>query len=167
MVSKVKTLILRAPGTNCDVGSAFAFEQAGAEVDLVHVSELIRRQDLISNSQILVIPGGFTYGDDISAGKILANELRLKLGDKIQKFVDDGRLILGICNGFQVLVKAGMLPRWSADNQQSLTIANNESGRFECRWVYLRANKRIPCISTRGNNPYVSPGGPRRGQGCD
>jgi len=150
MMTKVKALILRAPGTNCDVESAFAFEQAGAQVDLIHANELIRRQRLLFNYQILVIPGGFTYGDDISAGRILANELRLKLGDKIQKFVDDGRLILGICNGFQVLVKAGMLPEPGSENLQSLTLAGNESGKFECRWIYLSANKTSPCIFTRG-----------------
>jgi phosphoribosylformylglycinamidine synthase subunit PurQ / glutaminase len=150
MMTKVKALILRAPGTNCDVESAFAFEQAGAQVDLIHVNELIRRHRLLSNYQIMVIPGGFTYGDDISAGRILANELRLKLGARIQKFVDDGRLILGICNGFQVLVKAGMLPKLSGENSQLLTLAGNDSGRFECRWVYLRANKTSPCIFTRG-----------------
>jgi phosphoribosylformylglycinamidine synthase I len=150
MIIKVKTLILRAPGTNCDVESAFAFERAGAQVDLIHVDELIRRQKLLSNYQIMVIPGGFTYGDDISAGKILANELRLKLGDEIQKFVDDGRLILGICNGFQVLVKAGILPKSGGESSQSLTIAGNDSGRFECRWVYLRASETSPCIFTRG-----------------
>jgi len=149
MAIKVKTLILRAPGTNCDVEAAYAFERAGAQVDLVHVDELIHRQRLLSNYQIMVIPGGFTYGDDISAGRILANELRIKLRDEIQKFVDDGRLILGICNGFQALVKAGMLPE-SGDDSQSLTLAGNDSGKFECRWVYLRTNKKSPCIFTRG-----------------
>jgi phosphoribosylformylglycinamidine synthase I len=150
MIIKVKTLILRAPGTNCDVEAAFAFEQAGAQVDLIHVDELIHRQKSLLNYQIMVIPGGFTYGDDISVGKILANELKLKLGDEVHKFVDDGRLILGICNGFQVLVKAGMLPKSRGKISQSLTLANNDSGKFECRWVYLRANKTSPCIFTQG-----------------
>jgi phosphoribosylformylglycinamidine synthase I len=149
-MSEVKTLILRAPGTNCDVESAFAFEKAGAQVELVHVAELIRRQRPLSDYQIMVIPGGFTYGDDISAGRILANELRLKLRDEVERFVDDGRLILGICNGFQVLVKAGMLPKSTGEDSQSLTIAGNDSGKFECRWVYLRANETSPCIFTRG-----------------
>jgi len=145
-MATVKTLILRAPGTNCDGETAFAFEQAGSQVDAAHVNELIRHQKLLSDYQIMVIPGGFTYGDDISAGKILANELRLKLGEDIQKFVADGRLILGICNGFQVLVKAGILPELSPQ----LTLAGNDSGRFECRWVYLRVNETSPCIFTRG-----------------
>ncbi len=145
-MGKVKTLILRAPGTNCDMETAFAFEQAGSQVDAAHVNELLRRQKLLSDYQIMAIPGGFTYGDDISAGKILANELRLKLGEEIRRFVADGRLILGICNGFQVLVKAGILPGLSPP----LTLAGNDSGRFECRWVYLRVNETSPCIFTRG-----------------
>jgi len=149
-MAEVKTLILRAPGTNCDVESAFAFERAGAQVELVHVAELIRRQRPLAAYEIMVIPGGFTYGDDISAGRILANELRLKLSDEIQRFVDDGRLILGICNGFQVLVKAGLLPRRTAENSQMLTIAGNDSGKFECRWVYLCANETSPCVFTGG-----------------
>jgi phosphoribosylformylglycinamidine synthase len=150
MTAEVRTLILRAPGTNCDVETAFAFEMAGAGVDLVHVGELVRRQRLLSGYQIMVIPGGFTYGDDVSAGRILANELRLKLGDEIQEFVDDGRLILGICNGFQVLVKAGLLPGQHRGNSQPLTLAGNASGRFECRWVHLRGNQTSPCVFTRG-----------------
>ena len=157
MTTRVKTLILRAPGTNCDAESAFAFERAGAQVDLIHVNELIRRQRLLSDYLIMVIPGGFTYGDDISAGRILANELRLKLRGEIQKFVDDGRLILGICNGFQVLVKAGLLPESRGEKSQSLTIASNDSGKFECRWVYLRASKTSPCIFTRGINLMYLP----------
>jgi phosphoribosylformylglycinamidine synthase len=148
-MAKVKTLILRAPGTNCDRETAFAFEQAGSQVDVVHVYELLRRQKLLSDYQIMVIPGGFTYGDDISAGKILANELRLKLGEEIQQFVDDGRLILGICNGFQVLVKAGILAAATSEINHPLTLAGNDSGRFECRWVYLRVNETSPCIFTR------------------
>jgi len=150
MATRVRTLIVRAPGTNCDAETAFAFQQAGAQVDSVNVSELIRRRNLLFDYQIMVIPGGFTYGDDISAGKILANELKLELGDDIQRFVNDGKLVLGICNGFQVLVKAGILPEPSAGTPQSLTLAGNDSGKFECRWVYLRANEKSPCVFTRG-----------------
>lgn len=149
-MAKVKTLILRAPGTNCDMETAFAFEQAGAIVESAPVSELVHRNKALSNYQIMVIPGGFTYGDDISAGKILANELRLNLGHDIQRFVDDGRLILGICNGFQVLVKAGILPRRDDVTRLGLTIAANDTGRFECRWVHLRVSETTPCIFTRG-----------------
>ena len=95
----VKAIILRAPGTNCDAETVFAFQQAGAETALVHVNQLIRREQRLSDYQIMVIPGGFTYGDDIAAGKVLANELRLKLGEDVLRFIEAGGLILGICNG--------------------------------------------------------------------
>ncbi len=147
-MARVKTLILRAPGTNCDAETAFALKRAGAAVDSAHVNQLVRRDRLIADYQIVVIPGGFTYGDDVSAGKILANELKLKLGGDIKKFVEGGGLILGICNGFQVLVKAGILPPL-ADGQR-LTLAGNDSNRFECRWVYLKVNQDSPCIFIRG-----------------
>ena len=149
-MGKIKTLILRAPGTNCDVETAFAFQQAGAMVESVHINQLTRREKRLTDYQIMVIPGGFTYGDDIAAGTVLANELRLKLGDDIHRFVELGRLILGICNGFQVLVKAGILPEPSENEAHRLTLATNDSGRFECRWVYLQANQESPCIFTRG-----------------
>jgi phosphoribosylformylglycinamidine synthase I len=156
-MSKVKTLMLRAPGTNCDFETQVAFEQAGAEVDSALVTELFRRERLLADYQIMVIPGGFTYGDDVSAGKIMANELRLRLGEDIQRFVDDGRLILGICNGFQVLVKAGILPGIKGQSDQPLTLAANDSGRFECRWVYLQVNEASPCIFTRGMRSLYIP----------
>jgi phosphoribosylformylglycinamidine synthase len=155
-MAKVKTLILRAPGTNCDRETMFAFEQAGSVVESAHINELVSREKSLSGYQIMVIPGGFTYGDDISAGKILANELRLKLGEDIRRFIDDGRLILGICNGFQVLLKAGILPRCGHKTRQLLTLATNDSGKFECRWVYLRINEISPCIFTQGiSNMYL------------
>ncbi len=156
-MSKVKTLMLRAPGTNCDFETRIAFEQAGAEVDSALVTELFHREKPLADYQIMVIPGGFTYGDDISAGKILANEIKLRLGEDIQKFVDDGRLILGICNGFQVLVKAGILPRPSGECARPVTLTNNDSGKFECRWVYLQANESSPCIFTRGISALYLP----------
>lgn len=152
---KVRTLILRAPGTNCDGETAFAFEQAGSVVDSAHVNELVRRKKPFSRYQIMVIPGGFTYGDDVSAGKILANELRLKLGGDIQDFIKRGGLILGICNGFQVLVRAGILSSAGGDNR--LTLTGNDSNRFECHWVYLHVNQKSPCIFTRGMTAIYLP----------
>jgi phosphoribosylformylglycinamidine synthase I len=149
-MSNVRTLILRAPGTNCDVETAFAFEQAGAETSLVHISQLINHQHRLEDYQIMVIPGGFTYGDDLGAGKVLANEIRLKLSPDIERFIESGRLILGICNGFQVLLKAGILPGPASSEEQRLTLTANDSGRFECRWVYLSANKKSRCLFTQG-----------------
>ncbi len=155
-MGKVRTLILRAPGTNCDVETAFAFEEAGAVVSLVHINELVRGGEKLVDYQIMVIPGGFTHGDDIAAGKVLANELRLMLEEDIKGFIQDGRLILGICNGFQVLVKAGILPE-PQDNRPSLTLTTNDSGRFECRWVYLNVNRESPCVFTKGINQMQLP----------
>lgn len=146
----VKTLVLRAPGTNCHEETAFAFRQAGAEADLLHVNRLIRREVRLSDYRIMVIPGGFTYGDDIAAGKILANELRLRLSEDILRFVEDGGLILGICNGFQVMVKAGILPEPSPAPASGITLSGNDSGRFECRWVHMVVEPDCPCVFTRG-----------------
>ncbi len=156
-MGKVKTLILRAPGTNCDAETAFAFQQSGAVATSVHINQLSRGQQRLSDYQILVVPGGFTYGDDIAAGKVLANELRLKLGEDILRFIEGGGLILGICNGFQVLVKAGILPRLSNGSSPPLTVVANDSGKFECRWVYLRVNKDSPCLFTKGIDSMYLP----------
>jgi len=153
----VKAVILRAPGTNCDVETAFAFQQAGAEAALVHVNQLIRREQRLSDYQIMVVPGGFTYGDDIAAGKVLANEIRLKLGEDIIRFIEAGGLILGICNGFQALVKAGFLPEPTNGGSPRLTLADNDSGKFECRWVHLRVNRKSPCVFTKGIDSMYLP----------
>ncbi|MBI4188138.1 MAG: phosphoribosylformylglycinamidine synthase I [Chloroflexi bacterium] len=156
-MARVRTLVIRAPGTNCDAETAFAFQQAGAETALFHVNQLIRREERLEDYQIMVIPGGFTYGDDIAAGKVLANELRLKLDEDILRFIENGKLILGICNGFQALVKAGFLPELSGGAQPKLTLATNDSGKFECRWVYLSANPKSPCVFTRGIDSLYLP----------
>jgi len=144
----VKALVLRAPGTNCDIETAFAFEQAGAAAELVHIGQLIDGVKRLDDYQVLAVPGGFTYGDDLGAGRVLANEIRITLGAAIERFIEKGRLILGICNGFQVLVKTGILPGPLTD-QPKLTLAANDSGRFECRWVYLKANPDSNCVFTR------------------
>jgi len=146
----VKALILRAPGTNCDNETAYAFQKAGAFTELHHINRLIRKEVRLSDFQILVIPGGFSYGDDIAAGKIQANEMKVKLGEDIQRFIENGGLILGICNGFQVLAKSGFLSEPAEDGLPFFTLTNNDSGRFECRWVHMVANPASNCIFTRG-----------------
>jgi phosphoribosylformylglycinamidine synthase len=157
-MSTIKVLMLRAPGTNRDGDTQIAFEMAGAGlVDSALVGELVRKEKKLSDFHILVIPGGFTYGDDISAGRIMANEIRLKLGDDIKRFVADGKLVLGICNGFQVLVKTGILPGLPDQKGQPVTLTNNDSGKFECRWVYLKPNKNNPCVFTKGIKGIYAP----------
>ncbi|MBU1113200.1 MAG: phosphoribosylformylglycinamidine synthase subunit PurQ, partial [Candidatus Omnitrophica bacterium] len=132
---KPKALIIRTAGTNCDKETEFAFQSAGAETSLFHINYLKQRSDF-SDFQIVCIPGGFSYGDDLGAGKILSLELISWFKDALKQFIDKGGLILGICNGFQVLVKTGILP--DKDFQQKVTLTDNDSGRFEDRWVYLK-----------------------------
>jgi phosphoribosylformylglycinamidine synthase len=147
-MSNAKVLVIRAPGTNRDGEAAFAFEKAGAEVTLAHVNQLIRGECSLFDFQIFVIPGGFSYGDDIASGRVLANELKQKFGEDMPRFIDDGRLVMGICNGFQVLVKAGILPRVKKGEIPRVTLTNNDSGKFECRWVHLGVNRKGPCVFT-------------------
>jgi len=141
MFKNPQVIVLRTAGTNCDAETAYAFERFGADVDLIHINRLFSGEKSLSQYHILAIPGGFTYGDDIMAGRILANELRLRLGQDIREFIDAGKLIIGICNGFQVLVRAGLLPGNSQEQgqaQQTATLTNNDSGKFEDRWVHLK-----------------------------
>jgi len=143
-LANVRVLILRAPGANCDAEAEFAFSLAGAAAERVHVNRLRENPALLEQYQVLTIPGGFTYGDDVAAGKILANQLRSFLSDALQRFRDDGKLILGICNGFQALLKAGLLiPPLAADHELSqegvpATLTANTSGRFEDRWIRMK-----------------------------
>jgi phosphoribosylformylglycinamidine synthase len=132
-----RTLILRAPGANCDEEAQFAFDRAGSLTDRLHVRRLRELPDLLDQYQILVIPGGFTYGDDVGAGKILAYELAHFLGDRLRRFRDEGKLILGICNGFQALLKAGLLVPDDAEGPRA-TLTLNSSRKFEDRWIYVQ-----------------------------
>jgi len=147
---KPKTMILRTAGTNCDGETAYAFERAGAEVEKVHVNRLIEKPELLADFQILAFPGGFSYGDDIAAGRILANQIAHHLHDELHRFVESGKPVIGICNGFQVLVKTDLLPGPLAGKTgQTCTLTNNDCGRFVDRWIRL-ANRSRKCIWTDG-----------------
>ncbi|MCL2706645.1 MAG: phosphoribosylformylglycinamidine synthase I [Dehalococcoidia bacterium] len=148
-MSAVKVILLRAPGTNREEETAAAFEQAGAVTQLATINQMARASFRFTDYQILVFPGGFAYGDDLGAGMVLASELSLKLKSEIIPFIERGGLVLGICNGFQTLVKAGILPG-PMSKGQTVTLTNNNSGRFECRWVYLTANPMSKCVFTQG-----------------
>jgi phosphoribosylformylglycinamidine synthase len=149
-----KVIVLRTAGTNCDAETVFAFQSSGAKVDRVHINRLFSREVSLDDYHILAIPGGFSYGDDIISGRILANELRFKLGEDIKKFIRDGKLIIGICNGFQVLVRAGILPGDKDLNlQQTATLTYNDSGKFEDRWIHLRLDGR--CVWTQGLDKVI------------
>jgi phosphoribosylformylglycinamidine synthase subunit PurQ / glutaminase len=141
-----RILILRAPGANCDGETQFAFERAGGLPERIHVNRLREEPGILQRFQILVVPGGFTYGDDVAAGKILANQLAHYLSDALHRFRARDKLILGVCNGFQVLLKAGLLVPPDDDGPVA-TLTNNAGGRFEDRWIYLQANaERCPFL---------------------
>ncbi len=133
-------LVLRSPGTNCDLETAFAFEQAGGRTERVHVNRLLEQPRLLDAFQILCFPGGFSYGDDLGAGRILANQIRHHLADTLFRFRDAGKLVLGICNGFQVLIKTGLLLAEHPGETPPATLAWNDSGRYQDRWVQLRVD---------------------------
>jgi phosphoribosylformylglycinamidine synthase I len=150
-----RALVLRAPGTNCDLETAHAFERAGGIARRVHVRALAERPATADDCQILCIPGGFSYGDDIASGRIFALELRTRLADVLHAFRDRGGLVLGICNGFQVLLQTGLLLA-DADGARQATLAHNTSGRFVDRWVGLR-NTGGPCVFLQGLESFELP----------
>ncbi|HTY45955.1 MAG TPA: phosphoribosylformylglycinamidine synthase I [Patescibacteria group bacterium] len=147
-MKKVKVCVLRTAGTNCDQETAAAFKKADSDPELVHVNSLVSGQKDLAAYHILAIPGGFSYGDDIASGKVFANELRCKLFDQIKKFVQEGKAIIGICNGFQVLVKSGLLPG-NPELKQEASLIINDSGKFEDRWAYLKASQSR-CVWSKG-----------------
>ena len=149
----INVLVLRTAGTNCDAETQFAWEQAGARVDRVHINRVIEDPKRLAQYQILTIPGGFSYGDDIAAGKIFANQIVHHLADVVQEFLAKDRLVLGICNGFQVLVKCGLLPG-SPDGRPTLvqqaTLTTNDCGLFVDRWIHLRTDTDLCPLLVKG-----------------
>ena len=142
-MEQVNALVLRAAGVNCDLETQHALELAGAAAQRIHINRIIENPSLLDSFQILVFPGGFSYGDDVAAGKILANQVVGHLAEPLQRFIQSGKLILGVCNGFQVLIKTGLLPDFDGRArpelaEQPATLADNDSGKFEDRWVYLQ-----------------------------
>ena len=159
MSKKVKAIIISGNGTNCEIETQHACLLAGADAaDVVHISALIYGEVRLDDYHFLNLPGGFLDGDDLGAAKAAANRIahtRIKnsqepLFTQFVKFVNDGKLILGVCNGFQLLVKLGFLPAINDEYRQSVTLTFNDSGKFEDRWVYLKVNKASPCIFTKG-----------------
>jgi phosphoribosylformylglycinamidine synthase I len=158
-----KALVLRAPGINCDRETAYACRLAGFETELVHINYLLKSPERLLEYDFLVIPGGFSYGDDLGAGTLLAKNLSVHLGDQLGQFIDEGRPVLGICNGFQVLVRAGLLPGRLTDDsthmdERSFTpacsLTDNSSAQFECRWISL-AVQESACIFTQSEKQHL------------
>jgi len=148
-----RVCVLRAPGTNCDVETAFAFESCGAKAERVHLFRLLERPALLDDFQVLCVPGGFSYGDDIGAGVVFASQLRAHAHDAVARFLAADKLVLGICNGFQVILKAGLLPEgakgWAGVDRQApnATLTWNTNGKYTARWVRLKV--------TSSNNVFL------------
>jgi phosphoribosylformylglycinamidine synthase subunit PurQ / glutaminase len=159
MSNKVKAIVITGNGTNCEMEMAYACRLAGADVvDIVHISSLLYGEKSLDDYQFLNLPGGFLDGDDLGSAKAGANRILHapvlgkgeKLFNQFARFIKEGKLILGVCNGFQLMVKLGMLPGFDGKyDEQTATLTFNDSGRFEDRWVYLRNNADSPCIFTK------------------
>jgi phosphoribosylformylglycinamidine synthase subunit PurQ / glutaminase len=148
-MSEPKVLILHVAGTNRDAEAARAIEIAGGAPEIVHINQLRQGERSLDDYAMLLLPGGFSYGDALGAGGRLALDLHVYFEEQLHHFVDSGRIVLGICNGFQTLVKCGLLPGHHGGNgdpaaRRRATLTENASGHFECRWVHLQVNPNTP-----------------------
>ncbi len=171
-MAQVKTLVVTGYGVNCEIESAYAATQAGADIaDIVYFSDLVAGRANIPDYNFLIFPGGFIDGDDLGAAQAAAQRWRYattKDGkpviDGLKTFYDQGGIILGICNGFQLLVKLGLLPAsGGAYYERQVSLSHNDSARFEDRWVWLKVNSESPCVFTRGLDRMYLP--VRHGEG--
>ncbi len=152
-----RVLILTGYGINCDFETLEAFRRAGAQAERVHVNDLIDGHRKLADYRIMAFPGGFSYGDDIASGKALANKIQTNLGEDLARFVEGDNLIIGICNGFQVMTRLGLVPDLAGDHStQESTLTYNDSARYEDRWVHL-AGEGDKCIFTRGVDRLYAP----------
>ena len=159
-----RTLILRTAGTNCDGETAFAFERAGFAAHRLHINRLLESPAQLKNYQTLAIPGGFSYGDDIAAGRIFANQISHHLRDELRDFIAAGKPIIGICNGFQVLVKTDFLPGPLAGKTgQTATLTNNDCGRF----IDDAAAADAPTVAIEVLSSFISVKIPATSSGCE
>ena len=141
-------IIIYGFGLNCDFETEYVLKKAGFETQKRHLNELIENPELLNKAHLLVLPGGFAHGDAIEAGSFLALTLRTKLDKALKNFINEKKLIIGICNGAQVLVKYPLLPQVAEKENATITLSSNESGKFENRWVKLKINPNCPCLFT-------------------
>jgi phosphoribosylformylglycinamidine synthase subunit PurQ / glutaminase len=147
---KIKVLVLTGEGLNCETETAHAFRLAGAEPTIVHIRDLFENSRLIRESQILALIGGFSHGDHLGAGSVLAHQIGLRLKEELDLFLSKDGLLIGICNGFQVLTRTGILPGVQGRWEPQVTLTHNDCGSFENRWVHLRVHQNTNCIWTQG-----------------
>ena len=164
---KPRVAVLFGFGINCDHETKAVFELVGAEADRVHVNRFVSGESSLEAYDILAVPGGFSFGDHLGSGRLLGNRMRFAMRDALRTFVEAGKPIIGICNGFQVLVKTGLLPGpasgESPDFVQRGSLTLNDSGRYEDRWVTLEFDPKSPCIWTKGMTRIECP--VRHGEG--
>ncbi|MCJ7725345.1 MAG: phosphoribosylformylglycinamidine synthase I [Acidimicrobiia bacterium] len=152
---KPRVIVLHATGTNRDREAAWAIEMAGGEPEIIHINALRDGDHRLAGYQMLLLPGGFSYGDDLGAGKLWAVGLRHRLGADLEQFVADGKPVLGICNGFQALIKSGLLPGSGSDAAQQATLTRNASAHFECRWVQLAPEPDSRSVFLNGDTENI------------
>lgn len=167
---QVKSLVITGFGINCEDEMAAAYRLAGATAEIVHLNEILQGQVSIHNYDILNFPGGFSFGDDLGSGKVVANKIKFKklpsgrvLLDEIKQFLADGKYILGVCNGFQMLVRMGLLPNTNHHFEQEATLSNNNSCKYEDRWVYCKVNPNAKTPFLKGIDVIALPA--RHGEG--
>lgn len=149
--SKVKVLIITGFGLNCEKETTAAFTSNGATAEMVHLNDLLEGKRKLEEFHILAFIGGFSFGDHLGSGTVFANRVRYNMRDQLEKFVKDGKLIIGICNGFQTLTRLGMVPAVNGDYfQQEAALAHNDCGTFRDDWIHLKANPNSPCVFTKG-----------------
>jgi len=144
---EIKVCVLRVGGTNCDAETQRAFQDLGVKAETLHMNEIVKRGNLLDYNAI-VFPGGFSFGDYVRSGVIFARSLSVKLGREIETFVDEGRPILGICNGFQILVEYGLLPGFEDTAYPEAALTTNVPQGFKCHWIYLRNENKGKCLFT-------------------
>ena len=150
-MSKVKVLVITGFGLNCEKETAAAFEHVGAEAEQVHLNDLIAGRRKLEEFQLLAFIGGFSFGDHLGAGTVFANRIHFRLHEELRKFIADGKLIIGICNGFQTISRLGLVPALNGQYfVQQCALAHNDSGVFRDDWCTLRVNRACPCVFTRG-----------------
>ena len=166
----VKSLIITGFGINCEEELSAAYRLAGAEAPIVHLNDILLKGFNIHDFDIVNFPGGFSFGDDISSGKVLANKIKYKklksgntLLDELKRFLADGKYIMGICNGFQVLVKMGLLPNIAGEVEQEVTLTHNNSGKYEDRWVHCKVSENTHTPFLKGIEQFAVP--VRHGEG--
>jgi phosphoribosylformylglycinamidine synthase len=171
MSDQVKAIVISGFGTNCEREVAHACRLAGAQVDIVHISGLLAGQVVLSDYHFLNLAGGFLDGDDLGSAKAGSNRFlhapvgggRQPLAEQLRSFIEAGKLVMGVCNGFQLLVKLGLLPAWSGYFEQTCSLTFNQQGRFEDRWSRLIVDPDAPCVFTRGIEQLYLP--VRHGEG--